>query len=119
MKKIQRLLFVVSVLLGFSLLVSCSKEFSIDGMWKSSSGTAINFNNGTVSASLFGFDGGPDGSYVVSEKPNNESYYTLSASHVTGGTVEYEVAVSDNDNITLTSVKDNTFAPNFTSLERQ
>ncbi|MGG5342178.1 hypothetical protein [Enterococcus sp. AZ192] len=122
MKKMQkRLLVTVLLLVGVVLTVGCTKSFSIDSMWKSSNGTVVSFNEGSVSASLFGFNGGPEGTYSLSEKADSDGKYTLHGSHITGGEVDYLVEVKSNNEILLTSTPDSsaTFAPKSLSLKRQ
>ncbi|HEL2401196.1 TPA: hypothetical protein TZS69_000129 [Streptococcus suis] len=104
------------------ILTACSSAFSIEGQWKSSGGTTIIFQDGTASASLFGFNGGPDGSYSLSSEKDENGDYILYGSHITGGEVEYRVQVESNDRIYLEQTENNSeysFAPSSLSLERQ
>ncbi len=101
-------------------LAACSSlgSFSIDGLWKSSGGTMIAFQHGSASASLFGFNGGPDGTYQFSGKQSDGSY-ELYGSHLTGGTVDYLVTVQDGDHISLALQGVSSYAPKQLVLERQ
>lgn len=119
MGKVKKCLFAFSVLLTGILVVGCSNSFSIDGMWESSSGEIYSFSDSSVSASLFGFSGGPDGSYTLSEKPDDDGNYILYGSHITGGEVNYSVTVENNDQISLTLTNESTFAPKSLTLERR
>lgn len=117
----KKLLYIFLLVCGF-ILTACSSAFSIDGQWKSSGGTTVIFQDGAVSASLFGFNGGPDGSYSLSSKMNENGDYILFGSHITGGEVEYRVQVESNDKIYLEQTEntsDYSFAPISLSLERQ
>lgn len=96
----------------------CTSKFSIDGLWRSTSGTMISLQDGRASASLFGFNGGPDGSYQISEVGSNGKYQ-LYGSHLTGGTVQYLVTVQDNSHIKLELQSKSTFAPKLLTLTRQ
>lgn len=98
--------------------VSAPVELSIDGLWRSDGGWVIALQGGQASASLFGFDGGPDGSYQLS-RSQSDGTYVLYGSHITGGTVEYRVEVQDADRITLTLVKESSFAAKHLALTRQ
>jgi major membrane immunogen (membrane-anchored lipoprotein) len=113
----------VSILLAAVLLLSaCSSSsgFDITGMWESGSGTIISFgDNGVCSPTLFGFDGGPNGSYSISEKKDEDGYYTLQASHLTGGNIVYKVNVIDNDEIELDAVGESYFGSSHYNLKRQ
>lgn len=101
------------------ILAACAHgAFEIDGLWKSDQGTVISLQDGSASASLFGFDGGPDGSYQLSSK-QPDGTYELYGSHLTGGTVEYQVTVHDDAHITLTRESQSTFAPKKLQLTRQ
>ena len=75
--------------------------------------------NSSVSASLFGFSGGPDGSYTLSEKTDDDGNYILYGSHIAGGEVSYSVTVDNNDQISLTLTNESTFAPKSLTLERK
>lgn len=103
------------------VLVACSSRFNIDGMWRSEGGKIVSFQDGVASPTLFGFSDGPNGSYSFSEEKNDEGYYTLFGTHLTGGSVEYQVEVIDNDHIVLTLDSDGymNFAPQVLKLERQ
>ncbi|WP_373481741.1 hypothetical protein [Acetobacterium sp.] len=119
MKKFKQLfivLMVLAVVLSFS---GCTQSFSIDGMWISPNGMIITFQNGSSSASLFGFNGGPNGSYELSEKTDSNGDYTLYGSHLTGGTVEYSINVVNNDEIVMTLRSESSYAPNSITLERK
>ena len=96
----------------------CTSRFSIDSLWKSANGTMISLNDGRASASLFGFNGGPDGSYQLSEG-KSDGTYQLYGSHLTGGTVQYLVTVQDNSHIKLELQSKSTFAPKRLTLTRQ
>ncbi|MET3558419.1 hypothetical protein ABID29_001544 [Streptococcus rupicaprae] len=117
MKKI-----ILSIALGLTLFLSaCSSSFSIEGMWRSSGGKIVSFNDGEVSPTLFGFPDGPNGSYSLSEGTDADGNYTLSGTHLTGGNVEYSVEVEDRNHIVLKLKTDNvlSFAPEQLVLERQ
>ena len=86
---------------------------------KSSSGEIYSFSDSSVSASLFGFSGGPDGSYTLSEKTDDDGNYILYGSHIAGGEVSYSVTVDNNDQISLTLTNESTFAPKSLTLERK
>lgn len=117
------LAFIVAAALcaAFSGCASKSVEaagFPIEGIWKSSGGTTISFQSGRVSASLFGFKGGPDGTYQMSSR-KADGAYELYASHITGGEVEYRLTVRDDDHITLDLTTKSTFASKHLSLVRK
>lgn len=95
-----------------------SGDFTIDGLWKTSGGAIYSFRNGVVSASLFGFDGGPNGTYQLSDERSDGSY-ELYGSHITGGTVDYLVTVQDAKHITMTLQGEASFAPKKLTLTRQ
>lgn len=93
-------------------------QLTIDGLWKSTSGTVISLQNGVASPSLFGFDGGPSGTYQLSgQKPDGS--YELYGSHVTGGSVDYIVTARDSSHITLKLQGQPSFAPSQLQLSRQ
>lgn len=119
MKKIKQYGVLFLVLVSLVSFAGCSNSFSIDGMWESTNGTMIAFQNGSASASLFGFNGGPDGSYELSEKTDSNGDYLLYGSHITGGTVEYSVNVESNDKIILTLLSDSDYASKSLTLERK
>ena len=119
MGKVKKCLLAFSVLLTVILVVGCSNNFNIDGMWESSSGEIYSFSDGSVSASLFGFSGRPYGSYNSSEKTDDDGNYILYGSHITGGEVSYSVTVDNNDQISLTLTNESTFAPKSLTLERK
>lgn len=121
MKKNKQYLVLFVVLVGIISLTGCSNSnsFSIDGMWETSGGTIITFQNGEASASLFGFNGGPNGNYELSQKTGSDGNYTLYGSHITGGTVEYSVKVESDDKIMMTLSSDSSFAPKTLTLVRK
>lgn len=113
-----RSLVIVAVLVLCLASSGCTSKFSIEGLWKSTNGTVISLQGGRASASLFGFNGGPDGSYQLSEVGSDRKYQ-LYGSHLTGGTVEYLVTVTDNSHIKLELQSKSTFAPKLLTLTRQ
>lgn len=119
MKKFKKLFVVLAVLVVVLSFSGCTQSFSIDGMWASPNGTVITFQNGSASASLFGFNGGPNGSYELSEKTDGNGNYILYGSHLTGGTVEYSVNVVNNDEIVMTLQSESSYAPSSITLERK
>ncbi|MDR2360439.1 MAG: hypothetical protein LBD85_04045 [Oscillospiraceae bacterium] len=96
-------------------------SFSLTGMWKSSNDSIISFNNsGTVNALFFGFgDGGPDGSWAMSSKADENGHYTLSASHITGGSPVYRVRLISKNEIELYGESGIEFGPDYYYLTRQ
>lgn len=106
------------VLLLCVAVAGCTQKFSIEGLWKSANGTMISLRDGRASASLFGFNGGPDGSYQLSDGKSGGTYQ-LYGSHITGGTVQYQVTVQDNTHIKLELQSKSTFAPKRLTLTRQ
>lgn len=119
MQKVKKYPLGVIVVLCLVFIAGCSNSFSIDGMWESSSGEIYSFSNGSVNASLFGFNGGPDGSYSLSDQPDDDGNYTLYGSHITGGEVNYTLEVESNNQIRLTLTNESWFAPKSLSLERK
>ena len=94
-------------------------NFSIVGMWKTSGGKIITFgSDGQCSPTLFGFDGGPNGSYAISSKTDENGNYTLSATHITGGSLVYIVVVTNVDTITLIAEGETYFAASQYALTR-
>lgn len=114
---VQGLALAMALLLCMTF-AGCTSRFSIDGLWKSANGTMISLKDGRASASLFGFNGGPDGSYQLSEG-KSDGTYQLYGSHLTGGTVQYLVTVQDNSHIKLELQSKSTFAPKRLTLTRQ
>jgi len=95
-------------------------SLNLAGMWKSSNGTILSFNaNGTVGPMLFGFEGGPDGSWSVSAKADENGHYTLQASHLTGGNIVYKVRLLGKDEIELYEESGDSFGSSYYHLKRQ
>ncbi|MEY8463030.1 hypothetical protein [Streptococcus merionis] len=118
MKKAAYLIFVGLVF----LLSACQQAFSIEGQWKTGSGETIVFQDGEVTGYLFGFKGGPNGTYNLSSEPDEDGRYLLYGSHLTGGEVEYAVEVEDSDHIHLELTENTTsgsFASSRLDLERK
>jgi hypothetical protein len=94
--------------------------FDIVGMWGTTDGQIISFGgNGQVSPTLFGFDGGPNGSWAISSKRDANGCFTLQASHITGGEITYKVTTLSPDQIELDVEGESYFSATHYSLERQ
>jgi hypothetical protein len=99
---------------------SYTGSFNMAGMWKSSSGTILSFNaNGTVAAMFFGFESGPDGSWSISSKTDENGHYILQASHITGGNPIYKVRLLSKDEIELYEESGVSFGSSYYHLNRQ
>jgi len=97
-----------------------SNGLNIVGMWESSNGTIISFgSNGVCSPSLFGFDGGPNGTYMLSGDADQNGNYTLQTSHITRGEVIYKNCVVNADQIELDLTSEQYFSASHLSLTRQ
>jgi hypothetical protein len=95
-------------------------SFDIAGVWKSSNETIISFNaNGAVSPTMFGFESGPDGSWSISSKDDENGHYTLHISHLTGGAAVYTVRLLGKDEIELYEDSGDTFGGLYYYLVRQ
>jgi hypothetical protein len=81
---------------------SYTGSFSLAGMWKMGESIFTFSDSGAVNALFFGFGGGgPDGSWTMSSKADENGHYTLSASHITGGSPVYKVRLISKDEIEL------------------
>ena len=95
-------------------------SFDMVGTWKSESGTTLSFNaDGSVGPVFFGFEGGPDGSWAISSKADENGHYTLQASHLTGGSPIYKVRLLGKDEIELYEESGVNFGRSYYYLERQ
>jgi hypothetical protein len=95
-------------------------SFDMVGMWRSGSGTILSFNsNGTVGPMFFGFEDGPDGSWSISARVDENGHYTLQASHLTGGNPIYKVRLLSKDEIELYEESGVGFGRSYYKLERQ
>ena len=95
-------------------------DFDMAGMWEDQSGTLLTFNaNGAVGQMLFGFEGGPDGSWMISSRVDENGHYTLQASHITGGNPIFKVRVISYDEIELHAESGVHFGRSFYHLTRQ
>jgi hypothetical protein len=95
-------------------------SFSLAGMWKSDNGTILTFNdNGTVGPVLFGFEGGPDGSWTISSQADTNGHYTLNASHLTGGNIIYKVRLLGKDEIEIYEESGDSYGSSYYHLVRQ
>jgi hypothetical protein len=95
-------------------------NFNISGMWQSGNGTLISFgSNGVVTPTLFGFDGGPNGTYQLSGKRDENGLFTLQASHITGGNIIYKVKTLSKDKMELDAVGESYFSAAHYTLTRQ
>ncbi|GHU52528.1 hypothetical protein FACS1894132_02380 [Clostridia bacterium] len=97
-----------------------TSSFSMAGMWKSDNGTILSFNaNGAVGPMLFGFEGGPDGSWTISSKADGNGHYTLNASHLAGGNIVYTVRLLGKDEIELYEESGDSYGSSYYHLIRQ
>jgi len=95
-------------------------NFDMAGMWMDQWGTILTFGpNGTVGPMLFGFEGGPDGSWMISSRVDENGHYTLQASHLTGGSPIFKVRVISYDEVELHAESGVNFGRSFYHLTRQ
>jgi hypothetical protein len=95
-------------------------SFNLAGMWKSGNGIILSFNtNGTVGPMLFGFEGGPEGSWTISSQADENGHYTLNASHLTGGNIIYKVRLLGKDEIEIYEESGDSFGASYYHLWRQ
>jgi len=95
-------------------------DFDMAGMWLDQTGTILTFNpSGAVGPMLFGFEGGPDGSWMISSRMDENGHYTLQASHITGGSPIFKVRVISYDEVELHAESGVEFGRSFYHLIRQ
>lgn len=87
-------------------------------LWQGPNGLLVSFQQGQVSASFSGFNGGPNGSYQMSSE-HPDGIYELVGSHITGDTVDYTVTVHDASHIALVVQNTSRLAPKQLTLVRQ
>jgi hypothetical protein len=99
---------------------SYTGSFSLAGMWKTGDSIITFSDGGAVNALFFGFGGGgPDGSWTMSSKADENGHYTLSASHITGGSPVYKVRLIGKDEIELYGESGIDFGADYYHLYRQ
>ncbi|MDR1131013.1 MAG: hypothetical protein LBL15_01160 [Oscillospiraceae bacterium] len=99
---------------------SYTGSFNLAGMWKTGNSIITFSENGAVNALFFGFGGGgPDGSWIMSSKADENGYYTLSASHITGGSPVYKARLISQDEIELYGESGIEFGAEYYHLYRQ
>jgi predicted small lipoprotein YifL len=99
---------------------SYTGSFSLAGMWKSGDYIITFSDSGAVNALFFGFGGGgPDGSWAMSSQADENGHYTLSASHITGGSPVYKVRLISKDEIELYAESGIDFGAEYYHLYRQ
>jgi hypothetical protein len=99
---------------------SYTGSFKLAGMWKTGDSIITFSENGAVNALFFGFGGGgPDGSWTMSSGSDENGHYTLSASHITGGSPVYKVRLISKDEIELYGESGIDFGAKYYHLTRQ